>query len=185
MKILFRRRFKKLREEFADLGDTKLDIIESAAEKYSSSYDDYKDFMDSDNRYSLERNLDNVKITRSAEYFIRYYKLLKARSNATGAIVIGASTAGFIWLLKKTFEVAKNNSTLEDEYRRGQKDKENEIEKYCLDRGGKDSWIGDVADGRHMILRITDEETDDYKDFFALLEQEAEEKAAEEATVIY
>ena len=35
-----------------------------------------------------------------------------------------------------------------------------------------------------MILRISDEETDDYREFFAALEKEAEEKAEEDATII-
>lgn len=183
MKILFRRKFKKLREEYSDLGDIKLTIIENAAEKLNGSYSSFTNH--DKNHYSLEDNLNDLSVTRSGEYFIKYSELIKARNTLSDILLVASIFGGFILLILACLKVAINNATLEDEYKRGHKDARDEIEKYCLNRDGKDSWVGDSSDGRHMILRISDEETDDYKDFVALLEQEAKQIAKEEATVIY
>ena len=185
MGILYNKKFKKLREEYADLGDVKIQIIEDAAKRYGSSY---KDFTENNevNLFGVKKttNFDELHLSRSAEYFIRYSALLRAKENVGFAIITGGILTGFGLLIWKCIDVSKNNSTLEAEYQRGRSDTYKDIEDTCLDRGGKDTWIGDASNGLHMILRISDEETDDYREFFALLEKEAEEKAAEDATII-
>ena len=169
MKILYRRKFKKLREEYADIGDVKLDLIEEAAKKSINSSSTYIG-----TNVKINVNLDNIddtELTRSAEYFFKYRSLLKKRDDVRSGLAIGGFTAfmgAFLW---KTVSVCKNNSTLAQEYEKGKADCYDNIEQYCRDNGCKDSWIGDTADGKHMILRISDEETEDYKAFHDTLDE--------------
>lgn len=180
MKILYAKSFKKLRDEYADLGDVKLIVLEEIAKRNQLAGYSYLHGLDMSN----VKNFDTTKVTRSAEYIVKYRALLAARDNARLIIGVGSVTACTVWLFKKAIDVSKNNSTLDAEYHRGYDEAYKNIEKYCADRNGEDSWIGDTDDGKHMILRISDEETDDYREFFAALEKEAEEKAEEDATII-
>ena len=164
MKILYRRKFKKLREEYADIGEVKLDLIEEAAKKSVNS--NSGTYYGANIKINVDlANIDDTELTRGAEYFFKYRSLLKKRDDVRSGLAIGGFTAfmgAFLW---KTVSVCKNNSTLAQEYEKGKADCYDNIEQYCRDNGCKDSWIGDTSDGKHMILRISDEETEDYKAF--------------------
>ena len=164
MKILYRKKFKKLREEYADLGDVKLDLIEEAAKNYNSPY--YTGGIGSNINIKFDLNtIDTANVTRGAEYFLKYRALLKKRDGVRGGLAIGGATAATGWFIWKCVDVCKNNATLEEEYQRGKQATYDNIEQYCRENGCGDSWIGDTSDGKHMILRISDEETEDYKAF--------------------
>lgn len=152
-KILLGHWFRKLRKEYADLGDVKLDIIEKNAEKGKSIHVlSFQDF-------------DNDQLSRSTEYFVKYSKLLEARDKWRKVYGVSLATAGFAWFIKKVSHDAKVTRTLEGEYYRGREETYEDIEKYVESRGGRDSWIKDTIDGKHMVVRLTDDETDDYKKF--------------------
>lgn len=177
MKILFRKKFKKLREEYKDLGDVKLTIIES---KVNSN-------PNSSSGLSLsfgETGFDDAKVSRSAEYFVKYRALVQSRDNARIGIISTATAAFFGWMIKKGIDVSKNNSTLSQEYHKGRRDQINDWEDIAVEYNGEEAWLGDVDDGRHLYIKVSDEEYNDYKCYMAAEEKAAEEKAAEDETVI-
>ena len=165
MKIIYRRKFKELRKEYADLGEFKLDIIEEMARTNSGYSEQYSSYVNSCKiKIDLDK-IDDLTLTRGWEYYLKYRNLLLKRDSIRGGAAVATMGAFMVWFTKKCIDVSKNNATLEEEYKRGRSDVYKDIEEHCRDCNCGDSWIGDTSDGKHMILRISDEETEDYKEF--------------------
>ena len=162
MGILYKRQFKKLREEYADLGNVKLDLIEEMAR--SSNYGTYNNDIQTYRLNVKLDHLDEYEIPRGMEYYLKYRALLKKCDNAVLGISLGAVGGFTTLLIILGIKSGEKQRTLDEEYSRGRNDVYKDIEKYCMDRNGEDSYIGDASNGQHMILRISDEETEDYKE---------------------
>lgn len=165
MKIIYRKKFKKLREEYADLGECKLDLIEEMVRTNSGYSEQYSSYVNSCKvKVDLDK-IDEATLSRGWEYYLKYRNLVNKREDIHGTIAISSIGVFTAWFIKKCVDVGKNNATLEEEYKRGRSDVYKDIEEHCRDCNCGDSWIGDTSDGKHMILRISDEETEDYKEF--------------------
>lgn len=161
MRILYRKAFKKLREEYKDLGETKLDLLEELASNYSQTMTSPRTLA---SHFEMElKDLDNTEIPRSFEYLMKYRTLLNKRFNARTGISAGVLTGFIAWLAKVCYDSDKETKAKWTEYDRvyknGYDDGWNgamtDIEETCANNRGLDTFIGDTVDGdQKMILRF-------------------------------
>ena len=161
MKILYRKAFKKLREEYKDLGETKLDLLEELASNYSQATNLPKTLA---SNFDIElKDLDDTEIPRSFEYLMKYRALLNKRFNARTGISAGVLTGFIAWFAKACYDSEKklqeNRTEYDQGYKSGYDDGWNgamlDIEESCADNRGLDTFIGDTVDGdQKMILRF-------------------------------
>lgn len=161
MKILYRKQFKNLREEYKDLGETKLDLLEELASNYSQTMTSPRTLA---SHFEMElKDLDDVEIPRSFEYLMKYRTLLNKRFNVRTGISAGVVTGFIAWLAKVCHDSDKKLQENRTEYDQGYKSGYNDgwngamldIEETCADNRGLDTFIGDTVDGdQKMILRF-------------------------------
>lgn len=171
MKILFRKKFKELRKEYADLGETALDIIEDRVE--SNPYLEISDFLSTRNQFGIKVSFDMTQISRSDEYLVKYYKLVKARNNVRVSVAGTALSVTTLGLIGAGIKVSKNNHTLEEEYYKGytqgRSDQSNDWIEIAEDHNGDKAWVADRED-KHIYILSSDEETEEYKEYFKDME---------------
>ena len=167
MKILFRKKFKELRKEYADLGETALDIIENRVE--SNPYYELSDFLSTRNQFGVKLSFDMTQITRGDEYLVKYFKLVKARNNVKVGVVGTTLSVATLGLIGAGIKVSKNNHTLKEEYDRGytkgRSDQSNDWIEIAEDYNGEKAWVADRED-KHIYILASDEETEEYKEYF-------------------
>lgn len=169
MKIIFRKKFKELRNEYADLGENILDIIEDKINTHPCW--NLSDFVSKRDQFgrALPFSVAYSDITRSAEYAIKYYKLVKARDNVRAGVTGTALSIVTLGLIGAGIKVSKNNHTLKEEYDKGyiegRKDQSNDWIEIAEDYNGEKAWLADRED-KHIYILASDEETEEYKEYF-------------------
>jgi len=173
MKILFRKKFKELRKEYADLGESILDIIEDKINTHP--YYNLSDFVSKRDQFgrALPFSVAYSDLTRSAEYAIKYYKLVQARNNVRAGVTGTALSIATLGLIGAGIKVSKNNHTLEEEYHRGytqgRSDQSNDWIEIAKDYNGEKAWLAD-RDDKHIYILASDEETEEYKENYKDIE---------------
>ena len=167
MKILFRKKFKELRKEYADLGETTLDIIENRVE--SNPYYKLSDFLSTRNQFGVKVSFDITQISRGDEYLVKYYKLVKSRNNVRVGVISTALSITTLGLIGAGIKVSKNNHTLKEEYYRGytkgRSDQSDDWIEIAEEYNGDKAWLADRKD-KHIYILASDEETEEYKEYF-------------------
>ena len=173
MKILFRKKFKELRKEYADLGESILDIIEDKINTHPCW--NLSDFVSKRDQFgrALPFDVAYSNLTRSAEYAIKYYKLVQARNNVRAGVTGTALSIATLGLIGAGIKVSKNNHTLKEEYDRGyfkgREDQSNDWIDIAEEYNGEKAWLADRED-KHIYILASDEETDEYKECFKDME---------------
>lgn len=173
MKIIFRKRFKELRNEYADLGDMKLDIIEERVNAHPTW--EICDFLIATDGFGKRKPLtdaalSDLNLSRSVEYLMKYRKLVQLRDNIRVGVAGTAFSILTLGLFGYGIKVSKNNRTLKEEYIRGCiEGRENQAKDWieiAENYGGEKAWLSDTDDGKHVYIMVSDEETEEYKEYF-------------------
>lgn len=173
MKILFRKKFKELRKEYVDLGENILDIIEDKINTHP--YYNLSDFISKRDQFGRVLPFDVAcsDLTRSVEYAIKYYKLIKARNNVRTSVAGTTLSIITLGLIGAGIKVSKNNHTLKEEYYRGytkgRSDQSDDWIDIAEEYNGEKAWLADRKD-KHIYILASNEETEEYKEYFKDME---------------
>jgi len=165
--ILYGRSYKKLREEYKHLGEFRLDALEQMA---ISDYEGLS-LQELSSRFDAKlSDMEESKVKDSLDYYIKYKKLMSKRGAVQFAIISGLTLGIGGVLIAKCGKVAVEDSKLQEQYKKGitegrqraMKDLDNFVEENADYFDNGEVYIGDSANGKHMLVRLTTEATESY-----------------------